>query len=65
MKKWIAKLWSWLRFKKLSTDIKKEYMDKWMSEEKAEDIWRATAAKIWIAKYWKKKMMWLAQKWKK
>lgn len=65
MKKWLPKLWSGARFKKLSWGVEKEYEKKGKSPEEAKRIWAAVAAKIGMEKYGKKKMLWLAKKGKK
>lgn len=47
--------WIW-NFEKLQGWVAKEYEAKGKSKEDAERIWGAIAAKIWMAKYWKKAM---------
>lgn len=63
MKKTVKpKLWTGKRFAELQNTVASNYEKKGMSPKKAEVIGAAVAAKQWMKKYWKTKMVKMAQK---
>jgi hypothetical protein len=55
-KKVYWKLGNGNRFKTLSSTVEQSYEKKWLSPKKAKAIGNAVATKVWVTKYWQKKM---------